>query len=97
MQTLRVPAAVSVSRRENSPNLFRVGPSSKACESATLWLSPEFVDLEQKIEIQGRSNFNGFVAASRRILLEDVRTRADRKHPFWAKVMDEGQGWQVVE
>jgi pimeloyl-ACP methyl ester carboxylesterase len=56
----------------------------------TVWLSPELVDFNQKliIELNGRT----LTARDRTVrpdiltLLEDVRTRADRQHPFWAKV-----------
>lgn len=55
---------------------------------ARIWLSPELVDFSQRVNI----SFNGtrvpresdFVAGDLGVLLEDVRGRGDRQHPFWA-------------
>ncbi len=49
----------------------------------TIWLAPEMVDFSQRILINGRT---ANVAPSSAVLLDDVRTRGDRQHPFWAKV-----------
>jgi len=57
---------------------------------AILWLSPEVVDFGQHISI----TFNGkrqraiedAIRPDLGVMLEDARTRADRQHPFWAKV-----------
>lgn len=56
-------------------------------ERATVWLSPEMVDFGQRISVSvnGRSR-SQVIEPSREVLLEDVRTRSDRQHPFWAKV-----------
>lgn len=59
---------------------------SSAGTNVSVWLSPEVVDFNRpvKVTINGSSK-------SRRIepdlfvLLEDVRTRADRQHAFWAR------------
>jgi hypothetical protein len=59
-------------------------------EVTTLWLSPEIVDFNEPIRI----TFNGSKLAQPEggvrpeisVLLEDVRTRADRQRPFWAKL-----------
>ncbi len=56
----------------------------------TAWLSPEVVDFNQPVEV----DINRRRAAGRAVgvdpdlavLLEDARTRGDRKRPFWAKV-----------
>jgi predicted esterase len=58
-----------------------------AAKSATVWLTPEFVDFDRAIEIK----FNGRkkrieIKPSLETMLEDARTRADRMHPFWAKI-----------
>jgi len=50
---------------------------------ATIWLAPEYVDFERKVLINGRSSM---IKPSLETMLEDVRTRADRQHPFWARV-----------
>ena len=56
---------------------------------ATVWLSPDLVKFDQPLVVE----FNGrpmtrepFVKPDLRVLLEDARTRADRQHPFWAKL-----------
>jgi predicted esterase/tetratricopeptide (TPR) repeat protein len=56
----------------------------------TIWLGPDFVDFSKPI----RLTFNnrkvpdppGGFKPDVSVLLEDVRTRADRQRPFWAKV-----------
>jgi len=56
----------------------------------TIWLAPELVQFDGQFEI----NVNGSRLGRQRsevrpdlvVLLEDVRTRGDRQHPFWAKV-----------
>ncbi|NQU24913.1 MAG: alpha/beta hydrolase fold domain-containing protein, partial [Candidatus Nealsonbacteria bacterium] len=57
---------------------------------ATIWLSPEMIDFEQRITITvngRRMNIpDRFVRPDLETLLEDVRSRGDRQHPFWAKV-----------
>jgi predicted esterase len=56
-------------------------PSGKT----TVWLSPDFVNFTGKVAvtINGRRQTN--ITPSIGVLLEDVRTRGDRQHPFWAK------------
>ena len=53
----------------------------------TIWLSPEVVDFKDPITlvINGKRR-DETVAPDVEVLLEDVRRRADRIHPFWAKV-----------
>lgn len=66
--------------------------------SSTLWLSPDYVDFSKQIEIGGIGrDFRGFAASSRRTLLEDVRNRADRQRPYFAKIVCEGGVWEVQE
>ena len=90
------PLKITASMKAAQPNMFRVAPSSSG-EGGTLWLSPEIADFSQAIEIGDRGSFKGFVKPSRRTLLEDVRNRADRLHPYWAKVVCSGKKWSVVE
>ncbi len=55
----------------------------------TLWLAPEMVDFERRmtITVNGVAIIrNQKVEPDGSVLLEDVRTRGDRQHPFWAKV-----------
>lgn len=59
-----------------------------AAKRVTVWLSPEFIDLDKRVRVTG----TGIRAKAYDIqpngetLLEDVRTRGDRQHPFWAKL-----------
>ncbi|HEV3138416.1 MAG TPA: peptidase [Pirellulales bacterium] len=59
----------------------------------TVWLSPENVDFSKQIRatlnnhpINPKRGSSMWVTPDLRVLLEDVRTRADRLHPFWAKI-----------
>jgi len=56
----------------------------------TVWLSPAVVDFSKPIavELNGRKMNRGSspIEPSLEVLLEDARSRGDRKHPFWAKV-----------
>jgi hypothetical protein len=58
--------------------------------SATVWLAPEMVNFAQPIRIMvnGSKLKPNDPAADPdiKVLLEDARTRADRRHVFWAKV-----------
>ncbi len=54
-----------------------------AADRITFWLSPEIVDFNERMTIQGRRNLE--IRPSAEVMLEDVRTRGDRLHPFWAK------------
>jgi pimeloyl-ACP methyl ester carboxylesterase len=60
-------------------------------EKPTVWLSPELVDFNQQmvVEVNNRaiSPRDRFVRPDLNVLLEDARTRADRQHPFWAKLV----------
>lgn len=59
-------------------------------EQVIVWLAPEFIDLNRPIQINVRGmrnrGGNNTIQADVAIILEDVRTRADRQHPFWARV-----------
>jgi predicted esterase len=59
-------------------------------KKATIWLSPEVINFKHKISITfngGRARLPGTgIEPSLTVLLEDARTRADRLHPFWAKI-----------
>ena len=65
---------------ENTYKITRLG------ERATVWLSPEITDFNRPITFRSKDDETFEVSPSRRIILEDVRRRADRQHPFWAKV-----------
>ena len=53
-----------------------------------LWLGPEIVDMTRPVTVTlaGTRLFKGPVVPDERVLLEDLRRRGDRQHPFWAVV-----------
>jgi hypothetical protein len=56
-----------------------------------IYLSPELVDFDKPIRITvGNKSLNPGgkrqLEPSMEVMLDDVRTRGDRLHPFWAKV-----------
>lgn len=59
-------------------------------DRVTVWLSPALVDFSERlvVEINNRniSPRDRIVLPNLEVLLEDVRTRADRLNPFWAKL-----------
>ena len=61
-----------------------------AADHTIIWLNPDIVDFSQPIRItlNGRrlSDEFGSGRPDPEVLLEDVRTRADRLRPFWAKI-----------
>ena len=56
----------------------------------TVWLSPKMVDFKQRstITVNGRrlNSPDQMIRPDMRTMLEDVRTRGDRQHPFWARL-----------
>lgn len=56
----------------------------------TVWLTPDLVNFEARLKItvngRGLKNNDSYIEPDLGVLLEDVRTRGDRRHPFWAKV-----------
>lgn len=56
----------------------------------TIWVSPEMLDLSQNVTVlvNGRrvNTADRSLAPDLEVLLEDARTRADRQHPFWARI-----------
>jgi predicted esterase len=53
-----------------------------------IWLSPELVDFSRPVSVtlDGRKLWKDPVVPDKRLLLEDLRLRADRQHPFWAVI-----------
>jgi pimeloyl-ACP methyl ester carboxylesterase len=70
--------------RRTATNTLRIDTGA---ERARLWLSPDVIDLGGKITmtVNGRSRTYS-VDPDVRTILDDVRTRADRQHPFWTRV-----------
>ncbi len=58
--------------------------------NVTVWLSPELVSFDRPINVTINGSRvaggKGAIKPSIPLMLEDARTRADRQHPFWAKV-----------
>ncbi len=64
--------------------------AKSAAKQTTIWLSPDIVDFSKPIRVtlNGRKLALPEVGVhpDALVLLEDVRTRADRQRPFWAKL-----------
>ena len=56
----------------------------------TVWLSPKMLDFKQRstIMVNGRrlNSADQIIRPDLRTMLDDVRTRGDRQHPFWARL-----------
>ena len=86
----KLPAKYSPAKTDIQPvaeNKIRIVSSAQAC---TVYLAPELVNFDQRIEVtfNGKriSPTNGEITPSLEILLDDARTRADRLHPFRARL-----------
>jgi len=69
-------------------------------DRVTVWLSPEVVDFKRKITIQINARTvrpSSDIEPSLAVLLEDVRTRVARLHPFWAMVESPGGRVNVAD
>jgi predicted esterase len=71
---------------------------STGAAQVTVWLSPELVNFDQRLTLLLNGRRVAAPDPSLEVLLEDVRTRGDRQHPFWAKVsnLDAGRGRAAV-
>ena len=66
-----------------SDNRIRV---KTAANKITIYFTPDMIDFEQRVTIYtNSSNTTKAIVPSTEVMLEDVRTRCDRFHPFWAK------------
>jgi predicted esterase len=76
------PRAAKTEGKILPTNGVSVSPGGRG---ATVWLSPEMVTFENRASasIAGKRQTN--IQPTVPVLLEDVRTRGDRQHPFWAK------------
>jgi hypothetical protein len=79
------PAPINGKRLETNKLIVTL-PADKV----TVWLSPDLVDFSQQLVVEvNRHNLSPrdrIVRPDVNVLLEDVRTRADRQHPYWAKL-----------
>ena len=80
-----VPMKVDCKITETNSILITTGAAQ-----VTVWLSPQMIDFKQRVSIQvnGRrmNAKDPFITPDLQTILEDVRTRGDRQHPFWAKL-----------
>ncbi len=67
-----------------APNGVRV--TSGSCGKVRVWLSPEIVTFDNNLKVEINGKVQRKIVPRVETLLEDVRTRGDRQHPFWAKV-----------
>ena len=67
-------------------NQIRIG--QLPADRFTVWLSPQMgLDMNERVVIRYRSRrFQVDYTGDLEVMLEDARTRADRKRPFWAKI-----------
>jgi predicted esterase len=80
-----VPMKVECSITKTNSILIKCGASQ-----VSVWLSPQMVDFKQRVNISvngKRMNAKDpFITPDLKTILEDVRTRGDRQHPFWARL-----------
>jgi hypothetical protein len=77
--------AMHVTGSITNNNGLNVRTGSAYCN---VWLSPQMIDFGRRVNVvvNGR-RLNGQLARpDLQVLLDDVRTRGDRQHPFWAKL-----------
>ena len=67
----------------NANNEFTAKSGAK---SATIYLSPEIADFDKKALVSFSHGKRFRAEPNIQVILEDVRTRADYRHPYWAKV-----------
>ena len=79
--------AMKVTARLTKNNGIYITPGAS---QVSVWISPEMIDFEKRayVVVNGRrlNSRNPFLQPDLETLLEDVRTRGDRQHPFWAVV-----------
>jgi predicted esterase len=76
-------------RIEGSLNANNGLSVTTGASTVSVWLSPEIIDFKQPTSIKVNGNKitgDRFIEPDLLVLMEDVRTRADRQHPFWARV-----------
>ncbi|MEE2640143.1 MAG: peptidase [Planctomycetota bacterium] len=91
----KAAATVSVSVSKNSTTGNYVIRLQAPAANSTVWLSGETFDLTKRFKINGR---NVEVKPEIETLLEDVRLRRDRQHPFRARIdlFRKQSAWQQI-
>ena len=59
-----------------------VSVTSRSCGKVTVWLSPELVTFNDSLKVVINDNRYLKIQPGKDVLLEDVRRRGDRQHPF---------------
>ena len=78
------PAQIKAKMTDKNGLNVRTGTSQ-----VTVWLSPKMLNFKERatITLNGRRiGGDQIIHPDLGTLLEDVRTRGDRQHPFWAKL-----------
>ena len=80
--------AFEVEGRSTSVNTGNRISAQCGAKGVRIWLSPEWIDFgpPTTVSVSGDRLFSGTVHPDAQVLLEDVRLRADRQHPFWAVI-----------
>ena len=88
----RGTSPAKLSGRISNNNMIRIQSGAK---ETTVWLSPEMVDFNQPVAIRAGGRNLRYDAEdalpNTHVMIEDARTRGDRIHPFWAKVIVTGR------
>lgn len=75
-------------RLDSTANGVRISSIPSLNRDAIVWLSPDMVDFRRPISIILRSDRKTFnLTPDIGIMLEDARTRADRMHVYWQRVV----------
>jgi predicted esterase len=79
------PVEVKASINDNNGLNITTGTSQ-----ATVWLSPQMLDFQKRstVTVNGHrlNNPDQMIRPDLRTMLDDVRSRGDRQHPFWARL-----------
>jgi predicted esterase len=81
----RLDRGVQLEQAQNNNSISFKTPNA----AISVYLAPEMIDFSKPVNVlhNGKNLTNGKVVAPQlRTILEDVRTRGDRRHPFWAVV-----------
>ena len=81
----KLEAGVQIEQTLNGNSVIIRTPNA----SISVWLSPDMIDFSKPLNIlhNGKNLTGGKqISPQLRTILEDVRTRGDRRHPFWAVV-----------
>jgi hypothetical protein len=83
-QPAKRPQALKTVAKPLAPN--GVSVTARGCGGITVWLSPDLVVFNNTLKVMIGGDNKRNVQPKIDVLLEDVRTRGDRQHPYWAKV-----------